>query len=240
MRFATILLATSLAFAQTNRVLQFSQHQNRSDLQEASLIIRGVADIQQVASDDTTNTLSVTSSSEQAVMAGWLVQQLDRPPGPQPGVHECRSPVASDDAVRVFYATTAPSQPALQEIVTVVRSVADIRRIFVYNRLKAVVVRDTAAKVSVAGWMMEQMDQRVGAPAPEPHQYKLSDRDMARVFELVNPPSPEALQEIATLVRSVAGMQRLFIYNTRKALAMRGQPEFWRLRLGSSRNWTVP
>ena len=68
MRFATILLATSVAFAQTNRVLQFSQKQTGSDLQEASLIVQRVADIQEISGDETANTITVTSSSEQAVM----------------------------------------------------------------------------------------------------------------------------------------------------------------------------
>lgn len=226
MRFAAALFATSLAFAQSNKVFQFTQPQKPQDLMEIANLVRTMLDVQRLSVDDTAKTLTVNASDEQVAIAGWLVEQLDRPAHASlAGVHEYRPPSAADDVVRVFYATHAASPPALQEIVTTVRSVSDMRRVFVYNRLKAVAVRDTAAKVSLAAWMIDQLNQPENTPAPEPHEFKISDHDVARAFELANPPNPQALQEITTLIRAVADMQRMFIYNARKTITLRGRPE---------------
>ena len=225
MRFAIFALATSLACAQTpaqvSKVFQFTQNQSENDLQQMTVLVRGITDAQNISTDSTAQTLAINGSAGQTAMAGWLVRQMDLSAAPTGGVNAQWSP-SPNDTVRVFYATQAATLPALQELATNIRSVADIRRLFVYNRLKAVAIRDTDAKVSLAAWLMDQLNQPPGSPAPSPHEYKLSDNDIARVFELKNPPNPQSLQEIATLVRSVADIQRMFIYNRRKSLSVRG------------------
>lgn len=226
MRLAAALLATSLAFAQSNKVFQFTQPQKPQDLAEIATVVRSMLDIQGLTVDDAAKTLTVNASDEQVAAAGWLIQQLDRPARASlAGVYEYHLPSAPGDVVRVFYATHALSPQAIQEIATTVRSVSDIRRVFIYNRLTAVAVRDTAAKVSLAAWMIGQLNQPENTRAPEPHEFKLSDQDVARAFELANAPNPQALQEMTTLIRSVADMQRLFTCNARKTIMLRGRPE---------------
>ena len=180
----------------------------------------------------------MNTSGGKAAVVEWLVHKLDRSAKTPPDAGtEYYSPVPGPEVVRIFYCTNAATPPALQEIVTTVRSVADMRRVFVYNRLKAMIVRDNGAQVMLAAWLIDQLNQPENTPAPEPHEYKLSDRDVARVFELTNPPNPQALQEITTLIRSVADMQRLFIYNSRKAISMRGRPELVALAAWLGANW---
>ena len=53
MRFAAILLATSLAYAQTTKVIQTTHQQKPQDLQEIASIVRSLLDIEQVSVDDT-------------------------------------------------------------------------------------------------------------------------------------------------------------------------------------------
>ena len=88
----------------------------------------------------------------------------------------------------------------LQEIAVILRGVADIRRLFVYNSLHAVT------------W------GRANAPRI---QGRGSDKDVARVFELTNPQTLEQLQEFVTLLRSVADVMRLFFYIDRRSVAVR-------------------
>jgi hypothetical protein len=52
---------------------------------------------------------------------------------------------------------------------------------------------------------MDELDQPADAPAPAPQEYKLPGDDVARVFDRANPQTPEQLQEIVTLIRSVGG-----------------------------------
>jgi general secretion pathway protein D len=64
-----------------------------------------------------------------------------------------------DDVVRVFYVTNATSVQEFQEIATAVRTVAEIRRVFTYNAQRAMIVRDTVDKVSLAEKLIHDLDK---------------------------------------------------------------------------------
>ena len=226
MRYAMIALAASLAFGQTSKVFQLTQHENPGDLQEIATMLRATADIRQISIDDTIRTLTVDGTDAQIAMADWLVRQIDVPAsGPFSRVYEYRPPAGGDDVARVFYASQAPTPQALQEIAVVLRSVADIRRISVYNALRALAVRGTNQQVLLAAWLMDQLNQAAGVAAPQPHEYQLSGGDVARVFELTNPQTPQQFQEIVTLIRTIGDVQRLFVYYPRRAVALRATAE---------------
>jgi hypothetical protein len=226
MRFVIIALAASAAFGQVSRVFQLTQHEKQQDLQEIATILRSAADMQQVSIDDLKGTEAVEGTAAQIAAADWLVHQMDLPAkGPFSGTHEYRLPSGGDDVVRVFYVTHAATPPALQEVAVTLRSVANIGRLSVYNPLKAIVVRGSDRQVSLAEWMVDQLNQPANAAAPAPHEYKLPGDDVARVFELANAQTPQDLQEMVTLIRSIGDIQRLFIYNRRRAIILRATAE---------------
>ncbi|MGA2133851.1 MAG: hypothetical protein ABSH50_16270 [Bryobacteraceae bacterium] len=228
MRLAIMIvaLAASACYGQTTKVFQFTQNQNPQDLQEISVVLRATADIQQQSIDDKTRSITVNAPEEQVAMANWLVRQLDLPrAATSGGVREYRPPTGGDVVVRVLYAKHAPAPQDLQELVTTIRSVADVQRVFVYNALNAVVVRGTNQHISLAAWLMDELDQPADAPAPAPQEYKLPGDDVARVFDLANPQTPEQLQEIVTLIRSVGDIQRLFVCVRRRSIALRATTE---------------
>jgi len=226
MRFLIMAFAVSVAFGQTNRIFQLTQDENKQELEEIATVLRATGDIQQVSIDDINRTVTVDGTAGQIAMADWLVRQMDLPAnGPLSGVHEYRPAAGSDDVVRVFYLTHASTPQELQEIVTTVRSVADIPRVFIYNALNAVAVRGTGQQVSLAAWLVDQLNQPANVAAPAPHEYKLPGDDVARVFELTYPQTRQQLQEIVTLIRSIGDIQRLFLCNERRAVALRGTVE---------------
>jgi len=226
MRFLIMAFALSAAFGQTNRVFQLTQDENKQELEEIATVLRGTGDIQQVSLDDIKRTLTVEGTAGQIAMADWLVRQMDLPAnGEFSGLHQYRPPAGSDDVVRMFYLTHTSTAQQVQEIVTTVRSVADIRRVFVYNALNAVAVRGTGPQISLAAWLVDQLNQPASVAAPAPHEYKLPGDDMVRVFELTSPQTPQQLQEIVTLLRAVGDIPRLFLYNARRAVALRGTAE---------------
>jgi hypothetical protein len=230
MRFVCIAFGASfaalLAFGQTNQVFRLTQNENKQDLEEIATALRGVGNIQQVSVDDLKGTVAVEGTAGQIAMADWLVHQMDLSAnGGLPDVHEYRAPGASDDVVRVFYVSHAARPQDLQEIAVVLRSVAETQRLFVYNPMKAMVVRGTSQQISLAAWLVDQLNQPADATAPSPHEYKLPGDDVARVFELTYPETPQQLQEIVTLIRSVADIQRLFVSNARRAVALRATAE---------------
>ena len=222
MRFVTIVLATSVAFAQTTKVFQLTQHEDQPSLQEIGQLLHFVAEIPQSSIDGGIKAVTMNGTNEQVATADWLLHQVDLPAtGPFAGVHEYPL-AAGGDVLRVFYLTHTSTPMEVQEIATTIRSLADIRRLGIYNERKALAVRGTPQQVALAAWLVDQLNQPAGTPAPGPDKFKYSETEVARVFELAHPETPQQLQKIVTLIRSVADMQREFMYLPRNAIAMRG------------------
>lgn len=64
-----------------------------------------------------------------------------------------------DEVVKVFYVTNASSVQEFQEIVTAIRTLADIRRVYAYNAQRAMVVRGTADQVALAEKLVHDLDK---------------------------------------------------------------------------------
>ncbi|MBV9771214.1 MAG: hypothetical protein JOZ32_16710 [Bryobacterales bacterium] len=68
-----------------------------------------------------------------------------------------------DEVVKVFYLKNPTSTQEFSEIVTAVRSVTDVRRMFQFNAENAIVVRDTVDKVALVEKLLHDLDK----PKPE-------------------------------------------------------------------------
>jgi general secretion pathway protein D len=64
-----------------------------------------------------------------------------------------------DEVVKVFYLKNPTTVQEFQEIITAVRSVTDVRRMFTYNAQNAVMVRDTVDKVNLVEKLLRDMDK---------------------------------------------------------------------------------
>ena len=64
-----------------------------------------------------------------------------------------------DEVVKVFYLKNPTTVQEFQEIVTAVRSVTDVRRMFTYNAQNAIMVRDTVDKVALVEKLLRDMDK---------------------------------------------------------------------------------
>jgi general secretion pathway protein D len=64
-----------------------------------------------------------------------------------------------DEVVKVFYLKNPTTVQEFQEIITAVRSVTDVRRMFTYNAQNAVMVRDTVDKVALVEKLLRDMDK---------------------------------------------------------------------------------
>src|SRR5205085_1319231 len=141
-----------------------------------------------------------------------------------PAAHEYR--LSGDDIVRVFHLDNTPTPKMLQEIATDVRSIADIRRLFIYTNARAMTVRGGPSQIALAEWLVSQLDQPASAPprTAEAREYRPSGTvdDVVRVFFLTHADSPQRLQQIATEVRTTTAVKRLFTYNGPHAMALRG------------------
>ena len=64
-----------------------------------------------------------------------------------------------EQVMKVFYLTNVNTPQELQEIVTAVRSVADIQRLFVYNAQNAIIARGEADRIALAEKIIHDLDK---------------------------------------------------------------------------------
>jgi hypothetical protein len=233
-RFVFIALFASAVFAQPpaagplDRVLHFAHAETDQQLQEIATDIRGITEMPQVSVDTAQKTLTLHGTAAQITAAEWLLTQWDNSvPAQQPenpAAHQYR--LSSEDIVRVFHLSYARTQRTLQEIATDVRSTADIRRLFTYNAPSVMTVRGDASQIALAEWLVNQLDQPANqaARSTASYDYRSSGtvEDVVRVFYLAHTGTPVGLQEMATNVRSIGDIRRLFTYNESSALIVRG------------------
>jgi len=136
---------------------------------------------------------------------------------------------ADGNVDRVLHFSFTDSVQDFQEIGTVVKQIADIQQATVDTPEKALVLHATAAQIALAEWLFTALDKQAGVQAAKgaKHEYQVSNSgdDVVRVFYLSNTETMQRLQEIATVVRSVGDIRRLFAYNSLRAVAMRGTPD---------------
>ncbi len=232
-RFVNAALFACALFAQPpaeplERVLHLTLIQNDRQLQEIATNIRGITEISQVSVDIAHKTLTLHGTAAQIAVAEWLLNQWDNAaPAQQPenrAAHEYR--LSGDDIVRVFHLAHAPTPRSLQEVATIVRSTADIRRLFTYNAPSVVTVRGDPSQIALAEWLVSQLDQLPNQAARGTAflEYRPSGDagDVVRAFYPAHTGTPEGLQELATDVRSIANIRRLFTSNESTALIARG------------------
>jgi hypothetical protein len=219
--FTRILIAALFApalFAQPlERVLHLSLVETDQQIQEIATNIRGITEIPQVSVDAAQKTLMLHGTAAQIAVAEWLLIQWNPS---APAAHEYR--MSGDDIVRVFRLGHAPTPQSLQEAATIVRSTADIRRLFTYYAARVITVRGSESQIALAEWLVNQLDQPMNhAGAREFHPAGAAD-DVVRIFYTAHAGTPQGLQEIATDVRAIGDIRRMFTSNESMALIARG------------------
>ena len=225
--FVGCLLATA-AFAQTtgaDGTFHFTSPQTPQSLQEAATILRTVADIPQVSIDASLATLTFHGPADKVALAQWMLGELDRPGG-ETALHEY--PMANGEVARVNFLTNVPNAQPMQEVLTVLRTVADLQKVFNFTSRQAIVLRGGEGTVAFSEWIVDQLNlpsqQKPDATARE---YTLTNANpksgaLARVNYLTNVTTARGMQEILSTLRIVGEIQKIFNYTNQRALVLRG------------------
>ncbi len=234
MRFVTLLVAltVSTAFAQdtqqaTSRIYRFSgPAPSARDYQELATVIRTVGDVREVNIDAEAGQIAFSGQGETPEMSEWLLRQLDKAPDATPSETPEFHSAQKDDKVAVFYLAHATGPRYIQELLTVLRTVGDVQKIFSYTALNALAVRGPAAMIALTKWMVESMDKAAPiavSKTPEFHGSGVWD-DTVRVYYLANARG-EDINRILTAVRVTGDIQKTFAVGENGALAVRGRLE---------------
>jgi hypothetical protein len=217
----------SIAVAQTyDRVLQFQQTDAKQDMLEIATLIQTIADIPSANVDEVKKTLSLGGDADSLALGGWLFNQLDQPAGSQAkdsAVQQYTLNSGADNIVRIFYLPNTPTVQSFQEVATMTRTIGDIRRAFTYNSPRALVLRGSADQIALADWLVNEIDR--GVTSPEYRMPATSDargETSVRLFHVANAATVQDFQEVATAIRTVADVRRVFTYNSPKIFAARG------------------
>jgi hypothetical protein len=227
---AIALMMASIAWGQNSAVLHYAHTEGTQNMQEIATVVRTIADIREVRVDDAQKTLTLKSGPDQIKLAEWMFAQLDAPATASAAKHEFRMPGDGENVVRLMYLRTPASTQEFQEVVTAIRTVADIRRVFTYNAPMAMVMRGTDHQIALAEWLTTELDQPSSAHTPATHEYRMTagfthDESDIRVFYLTHTASVQDFQEVATAIRMVADIRRVFTYNAPRALVVRSTPD---------------
>ena len=134
-----------------------------------------------------------------------------------------QSPDKGDQRDRTFYLTHTATTQQFMEVVTGIRTITDIREVSTDVDQKSVRLHATDPQIAMAEWLFNELDSPVAQPAL-PHEYRTpgTSDDVVRVFYVITAPTVQDFQEAATLVRTISDIRRVFTYNARNALMVRG------------------
>jgi hypothetical protein len=211
------------------RVFYLTHDETPTDTQEIVNLLRATADIQRVFPYHARGAIALRGTPAQIGLAEWLFSQLDQPVDPQTAkaaAYEYPEPGGGVDAVRVFYLTPGEGRQNTQEIINLIRTTADVQRIFPYTARRAIALRGTPAQIALAEWLFGELNQAASPQANTMDAYQHSapsgGGDSVRLFFFTHNETEEDLQEIVNLIRTTADIQRIFPYAARRAIALRG------------------
>jgi hypothetical protein len=157
-------------------------------------------------------------------LAAWLLDKLDRASTAQdPAWESYDIRDVADPAVRIFHPVKTHTAQSVQELTTVIRSVVEIRRAFLFNAPRAAVMRGTPDELAAAEWLFKVFDQGTAAqPVSGVWRLPGSEEGVISVFHLSPSLPPEEFVSHAARIRTETKMRRVFPYAHARAVAVRG------------------
>jgi len=186
------------------------------DLAEVSTIVRSIGDFRPVFTVSVMKAVAMRGTAEQIAMADWLMSQL-APYGVRAPEFQLSGP--GDRIVRVMNGDFMKTPQQLAEASFMLRGIADIRRVFTYNRGHITVLRGTAEQMVLAEWLYQQLATRPKERAV-PYPAGVMAERLTLFFPTVS--DAAALTTAAMDVRTGVEESRVFTYGPSSALAVRG------------------
>jgi type II secretory pathway component GspD/PulD (secretin) len=191
-------------------------------MQEAATIVRTCAELPKVSVEAAQSSLTFDGPAAQVATAQWILTQLNTP-GNEGAALEYKMP-SGEEAVRVNFLATVSQPQQMQEMLTVLRTVADVIRVFNFTAREALIVRAKPDQLAFAEWIIDQLNvpasQTAGA-APRIYPGSIEPGYGARVNYLANVTSTQGMQEMLTILRTVGNIAKVFNYSSLHALTLR-------------------
>jgi type II secretory pathway component GspD/PulD (secretin) len=150
------------------RIFYLTNYRQPAEMQAIINSIRSVAEIQRILPFGKDAAIVLRGSNEQAALAEWLMNLLDKPAGAQPSA-ALEFQLAGDRTpiVEVFHlAHIAGAQP-IQDLVNSIRQATRLQRITAYNPTQTVIVRGTGAQIAQTMTVVQERDKADTSTGPK-------------------------------------------------------------------------
>jgi hypothetical protein len=155
---------------------------------------------------------------EQLAMAEWLFAQFGKfakqPPARAVSPEYRMKDPQAEGVTKVYFAANAATVQDFQELATLMRTIADVRRVFTYNEPRAIVVRGTSAQMAIVEWLFQELD-RSHPQIPQEYRPSGSHDDLPKVLYLVHTTTVPDFQKAATRIRTATNVTRCSLTTNR-------------------------
>jgi hypothetical protein len=196
-------------------------------MQELLTILRTVADVQKIFTFTSNQAIVLRGPDWQVAFAEWIIDQINQPVQQKPDTTSREFTVGGPDfrglghGARVNFLANMKSQPQTQELLTVLRTVGDVQKVFSYSTGPALVFRAGDTDLQRAEWIIQQLDLAGGKPpGPKTFTAPVGD-DITRIFSL-GKASPNWIQAAQTAMRSELNIKKVFPTMIPANLVVRG------------------
>jgi type II secretory pathway component GspD/PulD (secretin) len=124
---------------------------------------------------------------------------------------------------RVYHFANTQSPAGFQEVVSVFRTIGDLRTISVDTANATLTAQGTANQMALTDWLFPELDQPAGAAASANRTYTMAGQDdVVRVFHFAHASKPAQVQQIINVVRTALDINRVFPVMGPGLLVVRG------------------
>jgi hypothetical protein len=206
------------------RVLYFGHAGSINEIQETATLMRTISDIRRLVVVAPRMAVVLRGTPEQADLAAWMFEQVDR--AGTPGSRErYQVPNEREGVVRLFTLAHAKEDTAVQELSTAVRTLVGVRRLYPRPGGGALAARGTIEEIEMAEWLIDRLD----GPADEvpAANAELAVRGSGEILRLLYLPGAtrDSLVQLAGRIQARTGVGRMFVYQARGVLGLRGSVE---------------
>lgn len=117
----------------------------------------------------------------------------------------------------MFFLAHVDTQQFLTDVVTGIRTVPDVTRLFPYSTLRALVARSTADRMDAGEWLIHEFDQPAGSvQAPAVHAYGVpmpgpganDHKNVMKTFFLAHAETAQAITDMRAFFASFPSSSR--------------------------------
>ncbi len=147
------------------RLFSLSRFEPPENLQHMMNLIRTITDMPRIYTYAPRRAIVARGTPAQIAVTEWLVRVLDKAVAPTPArteAYEDSGDSRQGPAIRLFFVPAAETSQELHEVLSMIRTTADINRVYAYPPVRMIALRGTAAQADLAQWLVKRLETTAG------------------------------------------------------------------------------